>query len=179
MIRLRRRQLAILLIVALISYSGYGFACSRVSQSALDKAANASRTVATRYVETVEFVTDLYRGGAIKLEMKDKIADALITFGQNGKKFNDLLKTYSAQFSDGQVPPSIWSTIAQNFDVLSADFLKIIDFLPQAAGLGDSKAFRAISAAIVALAQVLSTNSVIPEMKFRQLEREAQKYGLV
>lgn len=178
LIRLQRRQLAILLMVAVISYSGYGFACSRASQSALDKAANASRTVATRYVETVDFVTNLYKGGAIKLELKDKLADALIAFGQNGKKFNDLLKTYSAQFSNGQVPANIWSVIAQNFDVLSADFLKILDFLPQAAGLGNSTAFRAISAAIMALAQVLSTNSIIPELKFRQLEREAQKYGL-
>jgi hypothetical protein len=174
-----RRQLAILLMVAVISYSGYGFACSKASQSALDKAANASKTVATRYVETVDFVTELYKGGAIKLEMKDKIADALITFGQNGKKFNDLLKIYSLQFSNGQVPPNIWTIIAQRFDVLSADFLKIIDFLPQAAGLGNSTAFRAISAAVVALAQVLSTHSIIPDLKFRQLEREAQKYGLV
>jgi len=154
-------------------------ACPKVSQSSLDKAANASKTVSTRYVETVEFVTELYKGGAIKLDMKDKIADALTTFGENGKKFNELLKTYSAQFSNGQVPASIWATIAQNFDVLSADFLKIVALLPQAAGLGNSTAFRAISAAVVALAQILSTNSIIPEMKFRQLEREVQRYGLV
>ena len=170
----QRRQLMALALCGLLLLT----ACPKPSQSSLDKAANASRTVATRYVETVDFVTDLYKGGAVKLEMKDKIADALITFGQNGKKFNDLLKTYSSQFSNGQVPANIWSTIAANFDTLSADFLKILTFLPQAAGLGDTKAFRAISAAIVALAQVLSENSIIPELKLRQLVREAQKYGL-
>lgn len=173
MIHLRRRQLALMLTLVLLNT-----ACPKVSQSALDKGANASKTVATRYVEAVDFVADLYKGGALKLETKDKIADALITFGENGKKFNDLLKAYSAQYKDGQVPANIWSTIAQNFDTLSADFLKILEFLPQAAGLGDSKAFRAISAAVLALAQILSQNSVIPDGKFRQLEREAQRYGL-
>lgn len=176
MIPLRRRQLAISLALTLCVLSQT--ACPKISQSSLDKAANASKTIATRYVEAVEFVTDLYKGGAIRLELKDKIADGLITFGENGKKFNELLKTCSAQHKDGQVPASIWSTIAQNFDTLSADFLKILEFLPQAAGLGDSKAFRAISAAVLALAQILATHSIIPDLKFRQLEREAQRHGL-
>lgn len=171
---LRRRQLAIVLALVLLNT-----ACPKPSQSALDKAANASKTVATRYVDAVDFVATLYKGGAVSLELKDKIAEGLETFGQNGKRFNDLLKNYSAQYANGQVPPNIWSTIAQNFDALSADFLKILDFLPQAAGLGDSKAFRAISAAILALAQILSQNSIIPDMKLRQLEREAVRYGLV
>ena len=175
---LRQRQLAILLAVTLIAYSGYGFACNRPPQSALDKAANASRTVATRYVETVDFVTNLYKGGALKLEMKDKIAAALETFGKNGKKFNSLLATYSSQYANGQVPANIWSTIAKNFDELSADFLKILNLLPQAAGLADTKAFRAISAAVLALAQVLSENSIIPDLKYQQLQREARTYGL-
>lgn len=176
MIPARRRQMALILLITLVA-SGYG-PCTKVSQSSLDKAARASQTIASRYVEAVDFVTNLYKGGAIKLELKDKIADGLITFGENGKKFNDLLKSYSAQFGDGQVPPNIWSLVAQNFDALSADFLKILSFLPQAAGLGDSKAFRAISAAVMALAQVLSVNSIIPESKLQQLESEVSKYGL-
>lgn len=172
----QHKRLALSLIIA---FALLNTACPKVSQSALDKAANASKTIASRYVESVDFVTDLYKGGALKLEVKDKIADGLETFGNNGKKFNDLLKTYSAQYANGQVPPNVWSTIAQNFDQLSADFLKILDFLPQAAGLGDSKAFRAISAAVLALAQVLSQNSIIPDLRFRQLEREVYSYGLV
>jgi hypothetical protein len=127
----------------------------------------------------VDFVISLYKGGAIKLELKDKIMDALIAFGQNGKKFNDLLKTYSTQYANGQVPPNVWTTIASNFDALSADFLKVLGFLPQTAGLGDSKAFRAISAAVMALAQVLATSSIIPHQQLQQLEREVIKYGLV
>lgn len=168
-----RRQLAVILALVLITT-----ACPKPSQSTLDKAAKASATVASRYVEAVDFVTNLYKGGAIKLELKDKIADGLITFGENGKKFNDLIKTYSAQFGDGQVPPNIWSAISQNFDALSADFLKILSLLPQAAGLGDTKAFRAISAAVLALAQILSETSVIPDSQFRQLEREVSRHGL-
>lgn len=170
----QRRQLAILLVVVLLTT-----ACPKPSQSALDKAANASKTVATRYVDTVDFVTNLYKGGALSLELKDRIAQGLETFGKNGKRFNDLLKNYSAQHANGQVPANIWSTIAANFDTLSADFLKILEFLPQAAGLGNSAAFRAISAAILALAQILAQNSVIPDMKLRQLEREVRTHGLV
>lgn len=174
MIQTRRLILPLIIVFSLLNT-----ACPKVSQSALDKAAKASNTVATRYVESVDFVTNLYVGGALKLELKDKIADGLETFGKNGKKFNDLLKTYSAQYANGQVPPNVWSTISSNFDQLSADFLRILDFLPQVAGLGDSKAFRAISAAVLALAQILSQNSIIPEMRFQQLEREARTYGLV
>jgi len=169
----RRLALSLLLTFALLNT-----ACPKPSQSALDKAANASRTVATRYVETVDFVTNLYKGGALSLETKDKIADALETFGKNGKRFNDLLAKYSSQYANGQVPANIWSEISTNFDALSADFLKILNFLPQAAGLGDTKAFRAISAAVLALAQVLSENSMIPNFKYERLEREARTYGL-
>lgn len=169
----KRIALSLLLALALVNT-----ACPKPSQSALDKAAKASDTAATRYVESVDFVIALYKGGALKLEMKDKILDGLETFGKSGKKFNDLLKSYSAQYADGKVPANVWSTISQNFDELSAEFLKVIQLLPQAAGLGDSKAFRAISAAILTLAQILSTNSIIPDWKFRQLEREARSYGL-
>jgi hypothetical protein len=170
----KRIALSLLIAFALINT-----ACPKVSQSALDKAASASRTVSVRYVETVDFVTSLYKGGAIKLDTKDKIADALETFGKNGKKFNDLLATYSAQYANGQVPANVWSAIAKNFDELSADFLSVLKLLPQAAGLADTKAFRAISAAVLSLAQILSENSIIPNLKYQDLQREARTYGLV
>lgn len=169
----KRVTLSLVLTIALLNT-----ACPKPSQSALDKAAKASDTVATRYVETVDFVTTLYKGGALSLELKDKIADGLEAFGKSGKKFNELLASYSTQYADGKVPANIWSTISENFDKLSADFLKVLQFLPQAQGLGDTKAFRAISAAVLALAQVLAQNSVIPEIKYRQLESEARTYGL-
>lgn len=169
----KRRLLAIALTLSLLS-----LACPiKPSPAAIDKAANASKTIATRYVETVDFVTTLYKSGALSLATKDKIADALIDFGENGKKFNNLLANYSEQYGD-QVPSNIWQTISENFDKLSADFLKVINLLPQASGLGDSKAFRAISAAVLALAQVLASHSVIPESKFRQIETEVSRYGL-
>ncbi len=176
MVLQRRRQLVLALALTFCVLSQT--ACPKVSQSSLDRAANASKTISTRYVEAVDFVTSLYRGGVLDIKLKDKIADALITFGENGKKFNDLLKTYSAQYQNGQVSANIWATIAQNFDTLSADFLKLLEFLPQAVGLSDSKAFRAISAAVLALAQILSQTSIIPNEKFRQLEREVRVNGL-
>ena len=171
---IQKRKLMVLALCSVMLFT----ACPKVSQSSLDKAAHASDTIATRYVETVDFVTNLYRASAISPELKDKLMDALIAFGQNGKKFNDLLKSYSAQYANGQVPPNAWTTIATIFDVLSGDFLKVLAFLPQTAGLGDSKAFRAISAAVMALAQVLATSSIIPSRQLQQLEREVAKYGL-
>ena len=150
----------------------------KVSQSALDRAAKASATIASRYVETVDLVGDLYKSGALSLAAKDKIADALIEFGEQGVKFNRLLKTYSAQFKDGNVPPNIWSVISTNFDTLSTEFLKVVNLLPGAAGLGNSKAFRAIAVAVVALAQVLASHSVIPESQLRQIETEVNRHGL-
>jgi hypothetical protein len=153
-------------------------ACPKPSQSQLDKAANASSAIASRYVETVDFVITLYSSKVISLEIKDKIMGALVAFGESGKKFNDLLKTYSIQFKNGIVPPDIWSVISTNFDTLSRDFLKLLDFLPQAAGLSSNKAFRAISAAVVALAQVLSQTGVIPDSRYHHLQKEAAHYGL-
>lgn len=169
----KRIALSLLLSVALMNT-----ACPKPSQSAIDKAAKASATIASRYVETVDFVANLYKGGALSLATKDKIADGLIAFGENGKKFNNLLKSYSEQYADGQVPANVWATIAENFDKLSAEFLKVVNLLPQAAGLGDSKAFRAISAAVLALAQVLASNSVIPKSQLRRIETEVTRYGL-
>lgn len=147
-------------------------------QPSINKAAKASATIASRYPESVDFVAALYPG-SLSLEAKDKITDGLITFGENGKKFNSLLRGYLERQKNGeQLPSDIWATIADNFDKLSADFLKVLSFLPQAKGLGDSKAFRAISAAVLALAQVLASNSIIPDSKRVQLETEVNRYGL-
>lgn len=170
----RRRSLLALALCSVFLFT----ACPKPpSQAAIDKAANASKTIATRYVETVEFVTTLYKSGALPLATKDKIADGLISFGENGVKFNILLKNYSEQYGD-QVPGNVWSTISENFDKLSADFLKVLSLLPQASGLGDSKAFRAISAAVLVLAQVLASHSVIPGSQLKQIETEVNRYGL-
>lgn len=176
----KRRLLSIVLTLSLLSGAvGTQTACPKPSQSSIDKAAKASATIAVRYVETVDFVTVLYTSGTISLELKDKIADGLIAFGENGKKFNALLKTLSEQYRDGDVPANVWTTISENFDKLSAEFLKVISLLPQASGLGDSKAFRAISAAVLALAQILASHSIIPESQMRQIETEVNRHGLV
>lgn len=153
-------------------------ACPRVSQSNLDKAAKASNTIATRYVEVVQFVDTLWETKVIKdLATKDRIADALIAFGEGGKKFNALLLQMSALHKDGNVPPNGWRVIVDNFDVLSGEFLQVINLLPGAAGLSSSPAFRAISAAILAIAQTLVTAGVrTPNID--QLQKEAARYGL-
>lgn len=167
---------------AVIGLSIGSTACPKPSkatiESSISKAAKASAEIAARYVEVVDFVAALYPS-VLSLETKDKIAEGLITFGENGKKFNALLRGYIERRKNGeQLPSNIWSTIAQNFDQLSAQFLKVLAFLPQAQGLGDSKAFRAISAAVLVLAQVLASNSIIPDAQRIQLETEASRYGL-
>lgn len=152
-------------------------ACPKVSQSNLDKAAKASHTIATRYVEVVQFVDTLWETKVIKdLATKDRIADALITFGEGGKKFNGLLLQMSELYKDGNVPPSGWKVIVDNFDGLSKDFLQVLNLLPGVAGLSSSPAFRAISAAILAIAQTLVTAGVSTPA-IQQLEREAARYA--
>lgn len=154
-------------------------ACPRVSQSNLDKAAKASRTIASRYVEVVQFVDTLWETKVIKdLATKDRIADALITFGEGGKKFNGLLLQMSELYKDGNVPPNGWKVIVDNFDGLSADFLKILNLLPNAAGLSSSPAFRAISAAVLAIAKELVSVGVNTP-NIQNLQKEAARYGLV
>lgn len=153
-------------------------ACPRVSQSNLDKAAKASHTIATRYVEVVQFIDTLWETKVIKdLATKDRIADALITFGEGGKKFNGLLLQMSELYKDGNVPPNGWKVIVDNFDVLSREFLQVLNLLPGAAGLSSNPAFRAISAAILAIAQTLVTAG-ISTPNVNRLQKEAERYGL-
>lgn len=151
-------------------------ACPRVSQSNLDKAAKASRTIASRYVEVVQFVDTLYDNKAISLENKDKIMDALIAFGEGGKKFNGLLLQMDALYKDGNVPPNGWKVIVDNFDALSKEFLSVLNLLPRAAGISSNPAFRAITAAILAIAQTLvSIGANTPAIQ--KLQREAAAYA--
>lgn len=171
--RSRSPYLALLLVLVLSQV-----ACPKVSQSQLDKAAKASQTIATRYVEVVDFVDTLWETKVItSLEMKDKIADSLITFGKGGKKFNELLSQLSASHADGNLPPNVWKTVIDNFDQLSAEFLAVLNLLPNAAGLSSSPAFRAISAAVLAVAKVLVEVGVNTP-RIQQLEERSRQYGL-
>lgn len=164
--------MAVVLIIAIFAPG-----CPRVSQSNLDKAAKASHTIATRYVEVVQFVDTLWETKVIKdLATKDRIADALITFGEGGKKFNGLLLQMSELYKDGNVPPNGWRVIVDNFDGLSADFLKVLNLLPNAAGLSSSPAFRAISAAVLAIAKELVSVGVSTP-NIRQVQKEAAVYA--
>lgn len=152
--------------------------CPRISESNLDKAAKASRTIATRYVEVVDFIGTLWDGKVItSIETKDRLADALIKFGEGGKKFNGLLAQFSALHKDGNVPPNGWKVIVDNFDVLNKEFLEILNLIPGAPGLSSNAAFRAISAAILAIAQTLTTVGYHTP-NIRTLEREVRRHGL-
>lgn len=164
--------MAVVLIIAIFAPG-----CPRVSQSNLDKAAKASHTIATRYVEVVQFVDTLWETKVIKdLATKDRIADALITFGEGGKKFNALLLQMSELYKDGNVPPNGWKVIVDNFDALSKEFLEVLNLIPGAAGISSNPAFRAISAAILAIAQTLTTAGVnTPTMQ--RLQKEAAVYA--
>lgn len=163
--------MAVVLIIAIFAPG-----CPRVSQSNLDKAAKASHTIATRYVEVVQFVDALYDNKAISLENKDKIMDALIVFGEGGKKFNGLLLQMSALYKDGNVPPNGWKVIVDNFDALSKEFLAVLNFLPGVSGISSNPAFRAITAAILAIAQTL-TSVGVNTPTIEKLRREAGAYA--
>lgn len=171
--RRNRHVIALAIVLAIVLTQT---ACPKVSQSNLDKAAKASRTIASRYVEVVQFVDTLYDNRAISLENKDKIMDALIAFGEGGKKFNGLLLQMDALYKDGNVPPNGWKVIVDNFDALSREFLAVLNLLPGAAGISSNPAFRAITAAILAIAQTL-TSVGVNTPTIEKLRREAGAYA--
>lgn len=169
---MRHRRLMPFALVACLLFT----ACPKASQSQIDKAAKYSGTIASRYVETVDLVSAMYSSGAISLELKDKIADGLIVFGKAGVKLNALIAAYAAQYKDGSIPASVWGDIQKNFDVLSKEFLFVLSFIPQASSLSSSKAFRAISAAILALATTLSETGM--DVHLRELQEGIHRNGL-
>ena len=131
-------------------------------ETQIDRAAKASNTVAQFTGEAIAIVKTLFETHAINLETKDKLADALLKFSQGGKEFNDLVKSVHDQFKSGPIPAGTWAQITAKFSELSKVFLQIVDLIPQASGLGNSKAFKTITAAILAVAQVLMQTAGIP-----------------
>jgi hypothetical protein len=127
------------------------------SESQIAKAAKSSKMVADYTGEVIATVKRLYEAGVIKLELKDKVAAILKDFSVKGKEFNDLVAQLRQQYKDGQLPASAWSDLTGRFDSLTKLFTDILGFIPQLAGLKDSKAFKTITAAVVTLAQLFMT----------------------
>lgn len=143
----------------------------------LDRAAKASKAIAERTGEAITLVDTFYTSQTISLAVKDKLADKLIALSKGGKKFNDLIARYSAIYKDGKVPASVWSELITNFDGIWSPFGELLNLVPQAAGLKDSKAFQIVSQSVLALAKILMTNGVnVPN--FRLIEERAGSYGL-
>jgi hypothetical protein len=147
----------ILLLTACVFLSGFtNCSISKLSiDSQLTKAAKASRSIANYTGDAIALVKTLYESGAIKLEVKDKLAASLKQFAITGKDFNDFVAGLSQQYKDGTVPANIWSLITTKFDALTKVFVDLLDLIPSAAGLGDSKAFKIITAGVVQFAQIL------------------------
>lgn len=166
-----RRYIPLLVIYCLLLT-----ACPTSSQ--LDRAAKASRDIA-RYTGEAIVITDaLFTSGAIKIGLKDQIADKLIVLSRTGKAFNDRLATYNEQFKSGQVPPALWSQLISDFDGVTKPFVELLSLIPQAAGLKDSRAFRIIAASVIAISKILMENGV-NRPDYLEFQRKAVAYGLV
>lgn len=161
-----------LLALALCA-SVFLFGCP--SQSQLDRAARASDSIAHYTGEAITITGMLYRTGAIKLDVKDKVADQLIVLSRTGKKFNDLISHYNQLYKSGTVPANVWSDLISSFDEVTKPFLSLLDLIPRAAGLKDSKAFRIISAGVVAIAQIMMANGVA---KYRGIDQKVRDRGI-
>lgn len=153
-----RKKLMRLVLALVLVQCTVAAMCSGVTQTQLDKAASTSDNMARYTGETITLVKQFYDAGSIPLAVKDKLADLLIKFSKGGSDFNQLVKLFSDQYKSSAVPASVWAQITTQFDAVTALFLQILDLIPQAAGLKDSKAFKTVSAAILAIAQILMNN---------------------
>jgi hypothetical protein len=130
--------------------------------SQIDRAAKASLTIGTYTGEAITIVGTLFQTKAINLQTKDRLADLLENFSRSGRAFNDLVKAAQAQFKGGTLPGDKWAQITSQFNQLIQVFLQIVDVIPQAAGLANSKAFKTITAAVLAIAQILMSTAGVP-----------------
>lgn len=136
----------------------------------LDRATKASGTIAKYTGQVISIVDVLWTTGVIKdIKVKDLIAQKLKDFSVTGKDFNDLIIKYSLQYASGTVPTSVWKDIITHFDELSKVFLDLLTQIPQLAGLQDSKAFRFISAGVVALANIFLNISGVPKLILKSM----------
>lgn len=148
------------------------------TEAELDRAAKASRNIATYTGTSITLVRSFYETGQIPLAIKDVIADKLIAFSKAGKDFNELVITFSAQYKSGAVPPNVWATITASFVTVEKLFIEILDLIPQAAGLKDSKAFKIISAAVLAVAQILMQTARLDGRYYRDIKQRMKQFGV-
>lgn len=148
------------------------------SESQLDRAVSASKNLAHYTGQAITITDGLFTAGAIKIELKDSIADKLILLSKAGKAFNERLATLDAQYRSGQVPPALWSQLITDFDGVTKPFVELLTLIPQAAGLKDSKAFRIIAASVIAISKILMENGV-NRPQFRLMQQEVTRLGLV
>lgn len=168
----RARRWIALLILYCVMLAG----C--MTEAELDRAAKASRNIATYTGTAITLVRTFYESGQIQLAVKDVIADKLIAFSKAGKDFNQLVADFAAQYKDGKVPANVWSTITASFTTVEKLFIEILDLIPQAAGLKDSKAFKIISAAVLAVAQILMQNAGLDGRYFRDIKERMRRYSV-
>lgn len=82
--RLRYRSAAILLIVAIVSYSNFGFACNK--QKTLSVAAEAAKDITGGTRDVIKAVGQAYDQKLITLEQKDHLADILLNIAKGGQR---------------------------------------------------------------------------------------------
>lgn len=175
------RLCQVLVLTAAVMMAGFVLQACGPTQSQMDKAAVASRSIASYTGETITIVKGLYEAGALKLEVKDQLAKQLVLFSKGGRDFNALVKTASDLYKSGPVPIDVWRNLVTHFDELTKIFVDILNLIPQAAGLKDSKAFKIITAAVLVIAQILMANGInVPQWRrieqrvpaWRALQRE-------
>lgn len=163
------RQIAVLLLVSLISYSGYGFACSK--EKTLDAAAEAAKDIGGGLRDTTRAVSEAYDKKLITLEQKDKLADLLIQIAKGGQKGVDQIEKMQKSGSPIGGPEGI--TLDKIFsDEVVAPFLKL---LTELGTLSDSSsaairvALASVRTAIVLLSSKIGRTDVIRQIQLREV----------
>lgn len=162
-------------------------ASSCLTQSQIDKATKASGNIANYTGQVIALVKSYYDSGLIKIEVKDQIALQLKNFSIAGGDFNRLVASISKQYGDGTVPVAVWRDLVTHFNGLTKLFIDILTFIPKAADLKDSRAFKIITAAVLTIANILISvghnNPMYRKIKqlvpnWQQIQIEVNNYEL-
>lgn len=159
------RHLALMLAVALVAYSGYGFACG--GPKTLSVAAEAAKDIGGGVRDTIKAVGDAYDKKLITLEQKDQLADLLGAIAKGGLKGVDAIETLQKSGVTTLTGPNaqVLNTIFS--DEVIAPFLQLLTELGKLSN-SSSAAIRAalisVRAAIVLLSSKIGRDDVIHQI---------------
>lgn len=169
--RQRARSIALLLIISVSAYSGFGFACNK--QNTLNQAAEAAKDIGGGTRDVIKAVGDAYQAKLITLEQKDRLADLLIQISKGGQKGVAAIEKLQQQ--GVSIPTLDQKQILNKLfdDEVISPFLRLLTEmgkLSESSAASIRLALASVRTAIVLLSNKIGRNDVI--LKIQALEAQ-------